>query len=704
MEEKEKEIQKLKKNLNDVTQKSKDLFKRIRARDTIITKYKNKYKDPPLESEIEKMKRNEQIGISQDDTDIINKLKEEHVKEIETLNNKIEQYEKDFEASKNKIEQYESEIESLKNKNKEYEKEIDDSKNRNEQYENEIEPLKNKNKEYEKEVETSKEKIEQYKNDIESLKNKNKEYEKEIENSKDKIEQYENDIESLKNKNKQFEKEINDKQELLEKEIKDKENKDKLILEKEKEIKNITEQLKKAQNDNNNKSVENEEMLKSELENQKNRIQSYEQDISKKEEEISNLKKLLEQSNDKINKKDDILKSYEAEIKKQKSSIEKLQREKDNFENKINEMNNNINNNLKAKEVQEEQFNPNKIKEEIDKNLKAHYEIEVINKMKEIDKLLNDKLKENFNKIEKQYLMKYNRKEEQMNLVYKQNDQKINELKEYVTNLKGEEGKNNHNINKCLTVHKGIKCQKCFQEPIIGYRYKCSVCHDYNLCQICEEKNSISGDHQHDFIKMRKEPKSNDLTIINNNINNKEIFHKNQNINKNIENDEYSYECINILQLSLYLYEGTEEGKIEIILKNNGKKAWPEGKAKLYFERESQLTGDEVMLKPQKPGEQEKYDIVLKGLEIYTPKQYKSFMGFYIDDEKFGEQLTLTINIKEKNKIKKELEDNMDKINEFRNTFDLNAEDYSDEKLLKVLKENNFNYEEAFSQLYDDNN
>ena len=425
-------------------------------------------------------------------------------------------------------------------------------------------------------------------------------------------------------------------------------------------------------------------------------MKSYEKDILKKEEEISNLKKLLEESTDKINKKDDILKSYEAEIKQQKSNIEKLQREKDNFENKIKEMNNN----KKIEEVHEEQFNPNKIKEEVNKNVKAHYEKDIENKMKEINKVLTKKLEEKINELEQRYLKKFNKKEEQMNLIYSQNTRKINELSGYLLNLKGGQDKNFQNINKCDTVHNGIKCQKCFQEPIIGYRYKCSVCHDYNLCQICEEKNSISGDHLHDFIKIRKELKSNNVTIVNNEINKKESFNKIEKKKKIIGNNEYSYECINILQLSTYLYEGTEEGKIEIILKNNGSQTWPEGRTKLIFERESQINGNEIILRSQKPGEEGKYDIILSGLKKYSPNQYKSYLGFCIDDDEFGDELVLTINIKEKNTNKKEMAENMNKIKEFRDMFDLKEEEFSDEKLFEILKQNNFDYEESFSLLF----
>ena len=42
----------------------------------------------------------------------------------------------------------------------------------------------------------------------------------------------------------------------------------------------------------------------------------------------------------------------------------------------------------------------------------------------------------------------------------------------------------------------------------------------------------------------------------------------------------------------------------------------------------------------------------------------------------------------------------MKKIEEFRKIFDLQKNDHSDEELLEALKKNNFNFEEAFSSLF----
>lgn len=48
-------------------------------------------------------------------------------------------------------------------------------------------------------------------------------------------------------------------------------------------------------------------------------------------------------------------------------------------------------------------------------------------------------------------------------------------------------------------VHDGITCDGCNEGPIIGIRYKCTMCYDYDLCAICEEKLN----HAHPMVKLR---------------------------------------------------------------------------------------------------------------------------------------------------------------------------------------------------------
>lgn len=54
----------------------------------------------------------------------------------------------------------------------------------------------------------------------------------------------------------------------------------------------------------------------------------------------------------------------------------------------------------------------------------------------------------------------------------------------------------------CLEKHYNISCDNCKQNPIIGIRYKCAECPNYDLCETCEGK--ICDEHDHSFFKIRK--------------------------------------------------------------------------------------------------------------------------------------------------------------------------------------------------------
>ena len=49
-------------------------------------------------------------------------------------------------------------------------------------------------------------------------------------------------------------------------------------------------------------------------------------------------------------------------------------------------------------------------------------------------------------------------------------------------------------------VHHRVQCDGCDTSPIVGVRYKCSVCPDFDFCENCE----ASKEHAHPFIKLRK--------------------------------------------------------------------------------------------------------------------------------------------------------------------------------------------------------
>jgi hypothetical protein len=49
-------------------------------------------------------------------------------------------------------------------------------------------------------------------------------------------------------------------------------------------------------------------------------------------------------------------------------------------------------------------------------------------------------------------------------------------------------------------IHVGVSCDGCGESPILGVRYKCAVCKDFDYCTNCEEKL----DHDHPFLKIKK--------------------------------------------------------------------------------------------------------------------------------------------------------------------------------------------------------
>jgi len=57
--------------------------------------------------------------------------------------------------------------------------------------------------------------------------------------------------------------------------------------------------------------------------------------------------------------------------------------------------------------------------------------------------------------------------------------------------------------NNDRPVHSGVYCDGCSCGEIVGIRYKCSTCPDYDLCENCEKKSGIH-DPTHVFLKMAR--------------------------------------------------------------------------------------------------------------------------------------------------------------------------------------------------------
>ena len=191
--------------------------------------------------------------------------------------------------------------------------------------------------------------------------------------------------------------------------------------------------------------------------------------------------------------------------------------------------------------------------------------------------------------------------------------------------------------------------------------------------------------------------------VINPNIDNNNNKNKIDNNIQNIEIDnkgEYSYECTNSMYLTVYIYAGTEEAEFEIFLRNVGDKKWADDSKLIIDQNYSDLFPEEVHLDAQKSKEERSYKVTVKDLGRYNTGEYKIVFLFYSGGKIHGEKITALIKIKEKDDQKSEIDENIDKINEFRETFNLSEDEYSNEKIFKTLKDYNFNFENAFSSFY----
>ena len=75
----------------------------------------------------------------------------------------------------------------------------------------------------------------------------------------------------------------------------------------------------------------------------------------------------------------------------------------------------------------------------------------------------------------------------------------------FYNNLKRRRIENNSTNSNFRNIHFGVECNGCGVSPILGCRYKCSVCDDYDLCEECEKK--MAKEHGHSFLTIYESKK-----------------------------------------------------------------------------------------------------------------------------------------------------------------------------------------------------
>jgi len=77
-----------------------------------------------------------------------------------------------------------------------------------------------------------------------------------------------------------------------------------------------------------------------------------------------------------------------------------------------------------------------------------------------------------------------------------------NVIKKEETKAENSNNNNGSSSSSSNVVHEGVTCDGCSQTPIVGARFKCTMCHDYDLCEKCEAKGT--HDPAHPLVKMLK--------------------------------------------------------------------------------------------------------------------------------------------------------------------------------------------------------
>ena len=190
-----------------------------------------------------------------------------------------------------------------------------------------------------------------------------------------------------------------------------------------------------------------------------------------------------------------------------------------------------------------------------------------------------------------------------------------------------EEEKNNDRI-----IHKGIFCNKCGQENIVGVRYKCAQCSNFNLCEICE--NSYNHDIKHIMVKIRY-PYKNESEL-------------QSRINRNIsyKNQDMNYD----LQPKTITLSGNLDSQVQIVsIKNIGLAPW-RGVCLKCIEDESELIGEEFEMNynvnsGSSINAQIKFTDLKSQLKPDKKDYYSFFQMFNQQNESFGNVTKIKIKI-----------------------------------------------------------
>lgn len=179
-------------------------------------------------------------------------------------------------------------------------------------------------------------------------------------------------------------------------------------------------------------------------------------------------------------------------------------------------------------------------------------------------------------------------------------------------------------------IHIGIKCSGCGMENIVGTRYKCTVCPNFNFCEVCEEYTE--HDDNHVFLKI-KEPVSSE-----------------ENLEKKINDSIVIIEMDFKAEPEVFEFKKSNLVNVQtVVLTNNTPYTWRKNTSFICVKEKNNLIGNDIVLEDEvKPGNYTKVEIIYDSMENIKEfkKEYQSTYQLKDENDKqIGKLHTFKIHI-----------------------------------------------------------
>ncbi len=132
--------------------------------------------------------------------------------------------------------------------------------------------------------------------------------------------------------------------------------------------------------------------------------------------------------------------------------------------------------------------------------------------------------------------------------------------------------------------------------------------------------------------------------------------------------------------------------KVSFLIRNIGNVEWKENEIFLKTNKNSQVFIKDYKLSPLNKEETQKISLTFTSINKIKEGNYNIILDFCVNNKIYGEPI--------KFKVKIIPDENLLKIIEFRNNYQLSEKEFPNEKILNLLKKHNFNFDETFSDLF----